>query len=422
VPGDKSISHRALILAALTVGETTINGLLEGEDVLHTAGAMRALGARVERAGDFSWRVHGVGVGGFAQPTRALDFGNSGTGVRLAIGAVAGAPITASFDGDESLRSRPMRRVLDPLEKMGARVVEISDQGRVPLTLQGAADPIPIVYETPVPSAQLKSAVLLAGLAAPGETTVLEAEATRDHTERLLKHFGAKVTSKPHGEHGRRVVLQGQPELEPANVIVPADPSSAAFPLVAALIVPGSELILDAVMTNPLRTGLLATLREMGASIEVLEKRDDGGEEVADLRVRTSVLKGVEVPPERAPSMIDEYPILAVVASFAEGVTRMRGLKELRVKESDRLAATAEMLRANGVTVEIENDDLIVLGKGRPAGGGEVKTQMDHRIAMSALVMGLGSENAMRIDNSAFIATSFPGFVELMRGLGADFT
>jgi 3-phosphoshikimate 1-carboxyvinyltransferase len=422
VPGDKSISHRALILAALTVGETTINGLLEGADVLHTADAMRALGARVERAGDFSWRIHGVGVGGFAQPTRALDFGNSGTGVRLAIGAVAGAPVTASFDGDESLRSRPMRRVLDPLEKMGARVVEVSDQGRVPLTLQGAVDPIPIVYETPVPSAQLKSAVLLAGLAAPGETTVLEAEATRDHTERLLKHFGAKVTSKPHGEHGRRIVLQGQPELEPANVIVPADPSSAAFPLVAALIVPGSELILDAVMTNPLRTGLLATLREMGASIETLEKRDDGGEEVADLRVRTSVLKAVEVPPERAPSMIDEYPILAVAASFAEGVTRMRGLKELRVKESDRLAATAEMLRANGVTVEIENDDLIVLGKGRPAGGGEVKTQMDHRIAMSALVMGLGSENATRIDDSAFIATSFPGFVELMRGLGADFS
>ena len=242
-----------------------------------------------------------------------------------------------------------MRRVLDPLEKMGARVVQVAEGGRLPLTLQGAADPIPIVYEPPVPSAQLKSAVLLAGLAAPGETTVIEAEATRDHTERLLKHFGAKISSKPHGEHGRRIVLQGQPELEPANVLVPADPSSAAFPLVAALIVPGSELILDAVMTNPLRTGLLTTLREMGASIEALEKRDDGGEEVADLRVRTSALKGVDVPPERAPSMIDEYPILAVAASFAEGITRMRGLKELRVKESDRLAATADMLRVNGV-------------------------------------------------------------------------
>jgi 3-phosphoshikimate 1-carboxyvinyltransferase len=315
-----------------------------------------------------------------------------------------------------------MQRVLDPLLKMGARVLQVADAGRLPLTLQGAADPIPIVYEPPVPSAQLKSAVLLAGLAAPGETTVIEAEATRDHTERLLKHFGAKITSKLHGEHGRRIVLQGQPELEPANVLVPADPSSAAFPLVAALIVPGSELILEAVMTNPLRTGLLATLREMGASIEALDKRDDGGEEVADLRIRASALKGVDVPPERAPSMIDEYPILAVAASFAEGITRMRGLKELRVKESDRLAATADMLRANGVVVDIEGDDLIVQGKGRPAGNGEVKTHMDHRIAMSALVMGLATENPVRIDDSAFIATSFPGFVELMRSAGADLT
>jgi 3-phosphoshikimate 1-carboxyvinyltransferase len=421
VPGDKSISHRALIVGALTVGETTIGGMLEGEDVLHTADVMRALGAQVERTGDQAWRVRGVGIGGFAQPARMLDFGNSGTGVRLAIGAVAGAPVTATFDGDESLRGRPMRRVLDPLEKMGARIVDVADGGRLPLTIQGAADPIPIVYEPPVASAQLKSAVLLAGLAAPGETTVVEAEATRDHTERLLKHFGARITSKAHGEHGRRIVLQGQPELEPANVVVPADPSSAAFPMVATLIVPGSELILDAVMTNPLRTGLLMTLREMGASIEELEKRDDG-EEVADLRVRASMLKGVDVPPERAPSMIDEYPILAVAASFAEGVTRMRGLKELRVKESDRLAATAEMLRSNGVIVEIEGDDLVVQGKGRPAGGGEVKTNMDHRIAMAALVMGLGSENPVRIDNSGFIATSFPGFVDLMRSIGADLT
>ena len=422
VPGDKSISHRALILAALTVGETTVGGLLEGEDVLHTADAMRALGARVERTGDHTWRVYGVGVGGFAQPAGVLDFGNSGTGVRLAIGAVSGTSVTATFDGDVSLRGRPMQRVLEPLEKMGVRVVQVADGGRLPLTLRGAADPIPIVYEPPVASAQLKSAVLLAGLAAPGETTVIEAEATRDHTERLLKHFGAKVSSKPHGDHGRRIVLQGQPELEPANVVVPADPSSAAFPLVAALLIPGSELILDAVMTNPLRTGLLATLREMGASIEALEKRDDGGEEIADLRVRASALKGVDVPPERAPSMIDEYPILAVAASFAEGVTRMRGLQELRVKESDRLAATAEMLRANGVTVEIEGDDLIVQGKGRPAGGGEVKTHMDHRIAMAALVMGLGTDNPVRIDDSAFIGTSFPGFTELMRSLGADYT
>jgi len=419
VPGDKSISHRSLILGALTVGESTITGLLEGEDVLHTADVMRALGARVERTADQAWRVNGVGIGGFAQPAGMLDFGNSGTGVRLAIGAVAGAPVTATFDGDESLRGRPMQRVLDPLQRMGARVVHVADGGRLPLTLKGAADPIPIVYESPVASAQLKSAVLLAGLAAPGETTVIEAEATRDHTERLLKHFGAKVTSKAHGDHGRRIVLQGQPELEPALVMVPADPSSAAFPLVAALIVPNSELVLDAVMTNPLRTGLLTTLREMGASIEDLEKRD-GGEEIADLRVRTSALKGVDVPAERAPSMIDEYPILAVAASFAEGVTRMRGLKELRVKESDRLAATVDMLRVNGVVVEIEGDDMIVQGKGRPAGGGEVKTNMDHRIAMAALMMGLATENHVRIDDSAFIATSFPGFVELMRSIGAD--
>ena len=422
VPGDKSISHRALILAALTVGETSISGLLEGEDVLRTAEAMRILGARVDRVGEQTWKVHGVGVAGFAQPDRPLDFGNSGTGCRLTIGAVAGVGVTATFDGDASLRSRPMQRVLDPLERMGARIVEAANDGRLPLTLRGAADPVPLIYEPPVASAQLKSAVLLAGLAAPGETTVIEAEATRDHTERLLKHFGAKITSKPCGDHGRRIVLQGQPELEPASVLVPADPSSAAFPLVAALLVPGSELVLEAVMTNPLRTGLLATLREMGASIEAVEKRDDGGEEVADLRVRATGLKAVEVPAERAPSMIDEYPILAVAASFAEGTTRMRGLKELRVKESDRLTATAEMLRVNGVVADIDGDDLVVQGKGRPAGGGGVKTHMDHRIAMSALVMGLGSANPVRVDDSAFISTSFPGFVDLMRSAGADLT
>ena len=422
VPGDKSISHRALILGALTVGETTISGLLEGEDVIHTADAMRALGAKVERTGEGVWHIHGVGVGGFATPSGPLDFGNSGTGCRLALGAVAGSPVTATFVGDASLSGRPMRRVLDPLEKIGAHVLDATEGGKLPLTLQGAADPVPITYESPVPSAQLKSAVLLAGLAAPGETTVIEAEATRDHTERLLKHFGAKITSKPHGEHGRRITLQGQPELEPANVVVPADPSSAAFPIVAALIVPGSDLIFDAVMTNALRTGLFMTLREMGANIETLATRDDGGEEVADLRVTTSKLKGVDVPPERAPSMIDEYLILAIAASFAEGVTRMRGLKELRVKESDRLAATADMLRVNGVTVDIEGDDLIVQGNGNVAGGGEVATHMDHRIAMSALMMGLASENPVRIDDSAFIATSFPGFTELMRSLGADFT
>jgi 3-phosphoshikimate 1-carboxyvinyltransferase len=303
---------------------------------------------------------------------------------------------------------------------MGARVVEQADGGRLPLTLQGARDPIPIVYESPVPSAQLKSAVLLAGLAAPGETTVIEAEATRDHTERLLKHFGAKVVSKPQGEHGRRITLTGQPELEPANVVVPADPSSAAFPLVAALLVPGSDVTLEAVMTNPLRTGLCATLKEMGAKIETLATRDDGGEEVADLRVTACALKGVDVPAERAPSMIDEYPILAVAASFAEGQTRMRGLKELRVKESDRLEATAAMLRANGVAVDIDGDDMIVTGNTTVAGGGDVATNLDHRIAMAAMVLGLATQNPVRIADSATIATSFPGFVELMRSLGAD--
>jgi len=422
VPGDKSISHRALILGAMTVGESTVAGLLEGEDVLHTADAMRALGARLERGADGIWRINGVGVGGFAQPAGPLDFGNSGTGCRLAIGAVAGCPVTATFDGDASLRKRPMRRVLDPLERMGARVIEAVGGDRLPLTLQGARDPIPIVYESPVASAQIKSAVLLAGLAAPGETTVIETEASRDHTERMLRYFGAKIVSRPHGEHGRRITLAGQPELAPANVVVPADPSSAAFPLVAALIVPGSDVVLEAVMTNPFRTGLYTTLREMGAQIETLATRNDGGEEVADLRVKTSALKGVAVPAARAPSMIDEYPVLAVAASFAEGVTRMAGLQELRVKESDRLQATAAMLRANGVEIGIDGDDLIVHGKPAVAGGGEVATHMDHRIAMSALIMGLASDNPVRIDDSGFIATSFPGFVELMRGLGADFS
>jgi 3-phosphoshikimate 1-carboxyvinyltransferase len=420
VPGDKSISHRALILGALTVGETRIEGLLEGEDVINTGKAMRALGANVERLGEGAWRVHGVGVAGFAQPAKPLDFGNSGTGCRLVIGAVAGCPITATFDGDASLRSRPQRRVLDPLERMGARALSVAEGGRLPLILQGARDPIPIVYAPPAASAQLKSAVLLAGLAAPGETVVAEAEATRDHTERMLRHFGADVRVEREGAHGRRVTLKGQPELVPAPVMVPADPSSAAFPLVAALIVPGSEIVLEGVMTNVTRTGLFATLREMGATIEELDRRLEGGEDVADLRVRTSSLKGVEVPPERAPFMIDEYLVLGVAASFAEGVTRMRGLKELRVKESDRLAATADMLRVNGVTVEIEGDDLIVHGKGRAAGGGLVKTHMDHRIAMSALVMGLASQKPVQVDDTAFIATSFPGFVEMMRRIGGE--
>jgi 3-phosphoshikimate 1-carboxyvinyltransferase len=313
-----------------------------------------------------------------------------------------------------------MKRILDPLELIGAHVASMTDGARLPITLAGARDPIPIVYRTPVPSAQIKSAVLLAGLAAPGETTVIEAEASRDHTERLLKHFGAEVSVEAEGMQGRKITLRGEPELAPAAVVVPADPSSAAFPMVAASIVPGSEVTLTDVMTNPLRTGLIVTLREMGADIEALELRSAGGEEVADLRVRASPLRGVEVPAARAPSMIDEYPVLAVAASFAHGTTVMRGLKELRVKESDRLSAVADGLRANGVDVEIEGDDLIVHGKGRAAGGGLVATQMDHRIAMAFLIMGLASEKPVRVDDVGIIATSFPGFASLMRALGAD--
>ena len=419
VPGDKSISHRALIFGALAVGETCISGLLEGEDVLNTAKAVAALGAQVERRGAGEWRVRGVGVAGFAEPVSALDFGNSGTGCRLMLGAVAGCPIAATFDGDASLRKRPMRRVLEPLERIGARTLTSSD-GRLPLTLAGAREPIPVVFEPPVASAQLKSAVLLAGLAAPGETVVIEAEATRDHTEKMLAHFGANVRVEPHGAHGRRITLGGQPELVPQPVVVPADPSSAAFPLVAAAITAGSDVILEGVMLNPLRAGLIATLAEMGAAIERLGSRNEGGEEVADLRVRGGALRGVEVPASRAPSMIDEYPVLAVAAAFAEGTTIMRGLKELRIKESDRLAGTAALLRSNGVKVDIDGDDLIVAGRGRAPGGGLVATHMDHRLAMSALVMGLASEQPVKIDDASFIATSFPGFVELIRGLGAD--
>jgi 3-phosphoshikimate 1-carboxyvinyltransferase len=421
VPGDKSISHRALILGSLSVGKTSISGLLEGEDVLNTAKSMRALGARVERTGDFAWVVRGVGVAGFTEPSAPLDFGNSGTGCRLVMGAVAGCPVTAVFDGDASLRSRPMRRVLDPLELMGAKVAMGGEGGRLPLTLQGARDPVPILYRTPVASAQIKSAVLLAGLAAPGTTTVIEQEASRDHTELMLQHFGAEIVSRPEGSHGRKIVLTGQGELHGANIVVPADPSSAAFPIVAALIVEGSDIVLSDVMTNPLRTGLFATLREMGASVEESEMRGDAGEPMAQLRVRASKLRGVEVPPERAPSMIDEYLVLAVAASFAEGTTIMRGLHELRVKESDRLEATAAMLRVNGVNVEISGDDLIVEGKGHVPGGGLVATHMDHRIAMSALVMGLAADQPVKVDDTAFIATSFPDFVPMMRSLGAEF-
>ncbi|MGA2492995.1 MAG: 3-phosphoshikimate 1-carboxyvinyltransferase [Roseiarcus sp.] len=420
-PGDKSISHRAFIFGLLSRGETTIEGVLEGDDVLRTAEACRALGARIERVGEGRWRVDGLGVGAILAPRDTLDFGNAGTGTRLMMGVVGGHGIVATFDGDASLRKRPMRRVLDPLLLMGAQVVKEAEGGRCPITLRGALDPAPIFYRTPVASAQIKSAVLLAGLNARGRTTVVESEASRDHTEKMLVHFGAEIVVEPEGE-GRRITLTGRPELRPRPVVVPADPSSAAFPIVAALVTPGSDVIVEGVMMNPLRGGLIVTLLEMGARIEVLGRRREGGEDIADLRVRASELKGVETPASRAPSMIDEYPILAVAAAFASGETRMNGLHELRVKESDRLAAVAAGLVAAGVEHAIVGDDLIVHGDGRPpAGGGCVATHLDHRIAMSFLVMGLASLKPVAIDDAAMIATSFPNFRPLMESLGARF-
>ena len=422
VPGDKSISHRALILGLLAIGETCIEGLLEGDDVLRTAAACEALGAAVMHDAPGRWRVRGAGIGGLTEPAGVLDFGNAGTGSRLMMGVAGSHPIAATFDGDASLRKRPMRRILDPLVRMGVTVVEEAEGGRVPLTLRGPRETIPIEYETPAASAQIKSAVLLAALNSPGRTTVIEHAATRDHTERMLRHFGARVAVEPHGAHGRAVSLEGQPELKGAPIVVPGDPSSAAFPIVAALIVPGSEVTVEGVMTNPLRAGLLDTLVEMGAAIERLNERDEGGETVADLRICAGELFGTDVPAERAPTMIDEYPILAVAAAFARGTTRMRGLHELRVKESDRLAAVAAGLEAAGVLCEIEGDDLIVHGTGRPPlGGGTVATHLDHRIAMAFLVMGLATREPMTVDDVGMIATSFPGFRQIMADLGATF-
>jgi 3-phosphoshikimate 1-carboxyvinyltransferase len=421
VPGDKSISHRSLIFGLLAIGETRIEGLLEGDDVLRTAQACAALGAAVVRDAPGRWRVAGAGIGGLTEPAGVLDFGNAGTGARLMMGVAGSHPLKATFDGDASLRKRPMRRILDPLAKMGVRVLAEAEGGRVPLTLAGPRETVPITYETPAASAQIKSAVLLAGLNSPGRTTVIEKEATRDHTERMLRHFGARVEVAPHGADGRAVALQGQPELRGATVVVPSDPSSAAFPLVAALITPGSEIVIEGVMMNPLRTGLITTLLEMGADIECLNERDEGGETVADLRVRASRLSGVTVPAARAPTMIDEYPVLAVAAAFADGPTRMQGLHELRVKESDRLAAVGAGLAAAGVAHEIAGDDLIVEGGGAVRGGGTVATHLDHRIAMSFLVMGLATRDPMTVDDGAMIATSFPTFLPLMRELGATF-
>jgi 3-phosphoshikimate 1-carboxyvinyltransferase len=421
-PGDKSISHRAFILGLLSVGETRIEGLLEGDDVLRTGEACRALGAGVERLGEGRWRVRGRGIGALRAPAETLDFGNAGTGSRLMMGIVGGNGILARFDGDASLRKRPMRRILDPLVLMGAEVKAQADSGRCPILLQGTHEPAPIEYRTPVASAQIKSAILLAALNSPGQTIVTEREASRDHTEKMLAYFGAEVASTPEGESGRRISLNGRPELGPAPIVVPADPSSAAFPLVAALIVPGSDVIIEGMMMNPLRTGLLATLQEMRARIDVLDRRTEGGEDVADLRVRASELRGVDVPAGRAPSMIDEYPVLAVAASFASGETRMRGLAELRVKESDRLAAVAAGLATNGVAYAIEGDDLIVSGSaGQARGNGLVATHLDHRIAMSFLIMGLAAELAVAVDDERMIETSFPTFRALMTSLGAEF-
>ncbi|PWR17742.1 3-phosphoshikimate 1-carboxyvinyltransferase [Zavarzinia compransoris] len=418
VPGDKSISHRALILGALAVGRTEVTGLLEGDDVLRTAECMRRLGAKVVRLGPGRWQVDGVGVGGLVEPADVLDMGNSGTGARLLMGVVAGHPITAVFTGDASLNRRPMARVTEPLARMGAAFVGRAGN-KLPLAVVGARNPLPIEYRLPVASAQVKSAILLAGLCAPGETTVIEPEPTRDHSERLLGHFGAEIRIVDAADGSRRVTLRGQPELTAAPVVVPGDPSSAAFPLVAALIVPGSDVIIENVGLNPLRIGLFDTLIEMGASIEYLNRRVAGGEPVADLRVRHSALKGVTVPAERAPSMIDEYPVLAVAAGFATGTTRMNGLAELRVKESDRLAAVAAGLAANGIAHEAGPDFLIVAGKGKVPGGGTVATHMDHRIAMSFLVMGLAAERPVTVDDIHMIDTSFPGFGTLMASLGA---
>nr|WP_223227981.1 3-phosphoshikimate 1-carboxyvinyltransferase [Lutimaribacter pacificus] len=421
VPGDKSISHRALILGALSVGETVVTGLLEGQDVLDTAEAMRAFGAEVTRDGDGTWHVHGVGVGGFAEPEQVIDCGNSGTGVRLIMGAMATCPISATFTGDASLNKRPMARVTDPLALFGAQAVGRAG-GRLPMTLVGAADPVPVRYTVPVPSAQVKSAVLLAGLNAPGQTVVIEREATRDHTERMLAGFGAEIVTEETGE-GRVITLTGRPELRPQTIVVPRDPSSAAFPVCAALIVPGSDVLVPNIGLNPTRAGLFHTLQDMGADLAFENLREEGGEPVADLRARYSPdMKGIAVPPDRAASMIDEYPVLSVVAAFATGATEMRGVKELRVKESDRIAAMADGLRAAGVTVEDGPDWWIVHGRGADGvpGGATAATHLDHRIAMSFLVLGLASDAPMTVDDGGPIATSFPVFEPLMTALGAQ--
>jgi len=419
VPGDKSISHRAVMLGALAVGETRISGLLEGEDVLSTASALRAMGASIERTGEGEWSIHGVGAGSLLQPQTALDMGNSGTSTRLLLGLLASHPVTASFIGDASLSKRPMGRVIEPLSRMGADFTA-SPGGTLPLMLRGASPAVPIIYRLPVASAQVKSAILLAGLNTPGITTVIEPVPTRDHSERMLAGFGANLTVKTDADGARVISIAGEAELKPQAIEVPGDPSSAAFFIVAALIVPGSEITVENVGLNPTRAGLIEVLRQMGGSIEEVNPRLVGGEPVADLVVRHSPLKGIEVDPALAPSMIDEFPALFVAASLAEGQTVTRGLEELRVKESDRLAAMASALIMAGALASEQADGLTIMGTGGkplPGGFGTVATQLDHRIAMSMAVAGLASREGIEVDDTRPIATSFPNFEAMLDGL-----
>lgn len=418
VPGDKSISHRSLIFGALAVGETTVTGLLEGEDVLCTAAAMEQLGARISKSELGTWHIQGVGVGALSEPSAVLDMGNSGTAARLLMGVVATAPFTTFFSGDASLRKRPMKRVADPLTQMGASIISRSGD-RFPLALTGRPL-LPISYELPVASAQVKSCILLAALDTPGRTTVIEPKPTRDHTENMLDHFGVRVDVTQRDDGSRVIELEGGQELHAADVVVPADPSSAAFVAVAAAIQPGSDVIIENVGLNPLRDGIFETLGEMGADIQISNMRTQAGEQVGDIRVRGGLLKGITVPPARAISMIDEYPVLFVAAAFAHGTTTMRGLKELRVKESDRIAVMAEGLKACGVSLEELEDGLIVHGRAiPPKGGAVVATELDHRIAMSFLVLGMASEEPVTVDDGSVMETSFPGFTNLMNTLGA---
>jgi 3-phosphoshikimate 1-carboxyvinyltransferase len=420
VPGDKSISHRSLMLSALAVGESRVEGLLEGEDVLATAAAMRAMGATIERDDDGVWHIHGVGVGGLLQPETALDMGNSGTSTRLLMGLLASHDLTATFVGDASLSKRPMARVTDPLSRIGASFTT-SPGDRLPLTMKGACPAVPLDYTLPVASAQVKSAVLLAGLNTPGITRVVEPIPTRDHSERMLKGFGADLNVETQADGTRIITLVGEAELKPQNIVVPGDPSSAAFPMVAALLVPGSQVTIANVGLNGTRAGLIDLLREMGGSIEVVNAREVGGEPVGDLIVTASALKGVEPDPARAPSMIDEYPVAFIAAAFAQGRSIFRGLDELRVKESDRIATMAQGLRAIGVTVEELEDGIIIEGSGGALlpGGGPIATKLDHRIAMSFAVAGLISKDGVTIDDMRPVATSFPTFLPLLQSLGA---